>query len=291
MYQLERKVFTAVDLRCPREFPLDLAVSVGVLALPLTIAADLLIMASLPKLDFVTMAMLAVSAVAMVVAVLLRLYWLLRVWRSRIGSKGIRPRERLLPDGSVVLVRSGAYGAVLVATGYIFMEITAAADPSISIPLRILSILFLGPVLAWSLTVHWWYRLQRELASCGRCMGLRLVRAPLLSVVPSLSLIGLVVFFFPDPNPSGPALAAFVLLIFVGFVGAPISIYRMGLHLEKLRHYAVPRSAWKAHAAGLRAAAMVVVPVAAILYCQRSLDQISLQIATTAPLMQADVLR
>jgi hypothetical protein len=94
LYAMERDVFTSVGLPWPREFPLDLAVSVGLLVLPLTIAADLLITAHRSAVDLVIEAELAVVALGLIVLVLMRPQWLTRVWRSRTGTEQIEPRER-----------------------------------------------------------------------------------------------------------------------------------------------------------------------------------------------------
>lgn len=282
LYRLEQEVFTAVGLPYRPEFPLDLAVSFGMLVLPLTIAADLLATATLPKLDLITTAMLALAALAVIAVVFVRVQWLLLTWRSRTGLAVVPPRVRGLPDGSTVQVRRGAFGAVLLAAGYIAMEMTALADPSISGPLRIASLLFFAPVVAWPLSMLWWYRLHRELASCGRCAGLALVRAPILCLVPSLSIAVALVIFFSTAELSGLPNSAFGLAIFVGLAGVPASLYRMGRRLHQLRLGAAPRRDWKAHAAGLRAVAMLIVPVVAILYFQRSLNRISLEIAASA---------
>jgi hypothetical protein len=293
LYPLERDVFTAAGLPGPREFPLDLAVTAGMLILPLTIATDLLITATHLRLDFATTATLAAVALGLIAAVFLRLQWLVRAWRSRIGLKVIEPRERWLPDGSTVLVHGGAYGAVLLATGYVVWVVVMAATPYLSISEWVLFQLFLAPLLTWPLGMLWWYRLHRELAADGRCVSLRLVRAPILSLVPLLCLAGFeIIFAVGSPEgPSGFTSAVCAVLVCLGLVGLPVSIYRMGRSLEQLRLHAVPHTRWKARAAGLRAAAMFIVPIVAMLYFQHSLNRISREIGApaqrTAPVARA----
>jgi hypothetical protein len=282
LYATERRVFAAVGLRSPREFPLDLAVSAGLLVLPLTIAADMLITATLPQPDLVRKAELAVIALGLIVLVLLRLHWLARVWRTRAGTEVIEPRERWLPDGSTVLVTSGASGAVLLATGYIAWGIGLAGGERGSVPAELILPLVAAPFLAWPLTTLWWYRLNREVGSCGRNVGLRLVRIPGLSVIPPLSLA--VMFLAASSGVTNPAVAAVATTAFlVGLVGFPVGIYRMGRNLERLRSRGVPRTAWKARRTGLCATVMAVLPVAAILYLQHSLNRIWRDVAAPVP--------
>jgi hypothetical protein len=281
LYAAERQVFTAVGLPGPREFPLDLAVSAGLLVLPLTIAADLLIMATLRPPDLVRRVELAVIALGLIVLVLLRLLWLARIWRARAGTEVIEPRERWLPDGSTVLVTSGASGAVLLATGYVAWGIGLAGTSAGSVPAELVLPLIAAPFLAWPLSMLWWYRLHREIGSCGRCVGLRLARIPILSVVPPISLA--VTFLTVLPGLSDPAVGAIASAAFlVGFVGFPVSLYRMGRNLELLRCRGAPKIAWKARLTGLRATVMVVMPVAAILYFQRALNQVWREVAEPA---------
>jgi hypothetical protein len=61
----------------------------------------------------------------------------------------------------------------------------------------------------------------------------------------------------------------------------------MGRDLERLRCRGALGKAWKARVSGLRATAMLVVPVAAIVYLQHSLNQIWRQIPAPAALPPA----
>jgi Interferon-induced transmembrane protein len=282
LYAAERQAFAAVGLQTPREFPLDLAISAGLLVLPLTIAADLLIMATLRPPDLVRRAELAVIALGLIVLVLLRLLWLARIWRARAGTEVIEPRERWLPDGSTVLVTSGASGAVLLATGYIAWGIGLAGTSPGSVPAEVTLALALAPFLAWPLSTLWWYRLHREIGSCGRSVGLRLARTPILSVIPPVSLA--VVSLSVLPGIADPAVSAVAGVGFlVGFFGFPVSVYRMGRDLELLRRRGTPNAARKARLTGLGATVMVVMPVAAILYFQLALNRVWRQVAEPAP--------
>jgi hypothetical protein len=282
LYATERQVFAAVGLRSPREFPLDLAVSAGLLVLPLTVAADLLITATLPQPGAIRKAELAVIALGLIVLVLLRLHWLGQVWRTRTGTEVIEPRERWLPDGSTVLVTSGASGAVLLATGYIAWAIGLAGGVGGSVPAELILPLVAAPFLAWPLSTLWWYRLNREIGSYGRNAGLRLVRIPSLSVIPPLSLA--VMFLAASSAVAIPAAGAIAGVAFlVGFVGFPVGVYRMGRNLERLRCRGAPNIAWKTRRTGLRATVMLVLPVAAILYLQHSLNRIWREVAAPAP--------
>lgn len=282
LYATERQVFAAVGLRSPREFPLDLAVSAGLLVLPLTIAADMLITATLPQPDPVRKAELAVISLGLIVLVLLRLHWLVRVWRTRTGTEAMEPRERWLPDGSTVLVTSGASGAVLLATGYVAWGIGLAGGAGGSVPAELILPFVAAPFLAWPLSTLWWYRLNREVGSCGRNIGIRLVRIPGLSVIPPLSLA--VMFLAAASGVANPDVRAVATAAFlVGLVGFPVGIYRMGRNLERLRCRGLPTTAWKARRTGLRATVMAVVPVAAILYLQHSLNRIWRDVAAPAP--------
>ena len=71
--------------------------------------------------------------------------------------------------------------------------------------------------------------------------------------------------------------------------GFPVSIYRMGRILGKLRFRATPHTVWKARATGLRATAMLFLPFVVILYFQHSLDQIWREIGTLTPPVRASV--
>jgi hypothetical protein len=286
LYRLERDVFGAVGVGDPRELPLDLVVSAGLLVLPLTIASDLLVTATLPRLGIAIPATLAVVGLALILLVAIRLQWLFRVWRSRIGSKLIEPRERWLPDRSTVLVRDGAYGAVLVATGYAVWFITALATPDLSATEVIISLLLFVPIVTWPLCMLWWYRLHRELAASGRSLGLPLARAPKISLIPTLCAAGGVVLLllFGSGDTSIATSVADWLLV-VGFVGVPVSVYRMGRNVARLQRRATGDPDGKARTAGLRSVAMFFpVPVWTILYFQRSLNRVWRVIATPEPI-------
>jgi hypothetical protein len=291
LYTLEPTVYRAAGVRWPREFPLDLAVSAGLLVLPLTIAADLLISVRLfPTLGLVTTATLTAVALGLIVIVPLRLGYLVRVWRSRTGLKVIESPKRWLPDGSAVRVHNGAYGAVLLAAVYGFWLTLIAVSINSPVPVIILWVILGAPLLAWPFGMLWWYRLHRELASCGRCLGISLVRAPILSVIPPLSLaVALIInvslaSHYNSGNVTYEFVAlAVVVLLIIGCVGFPVSIYRMGRILGKLRSRAMPHTVWKARATGLRATAMFFLPFVVIPYFQQSLNQIWREIGTLTP--------
>jgi hypothetical protein len=255
-------------------------VSAGVLVLPLTIAAELFITATLLSADFVTAAIRVAGACALVAAVLVRLHQLMQLWRSRIGRKALAPPERRLQDGSTLLARGGKYMVILLLVGYFFAVLSAIEQVTEPVPVKIFEALFVAPVLVWSLSVVWWYRLHRELAGCGRSAGILLVRAPILSIVAPLSLAGTAIIGFVwNIYTSASAGTASSLLLFFGLVSMPVSVYRLGRSLEQLRRRAPSHKGWKIRVAGLRAAIMVLVPVPAIPYFQHSLDRISLELA------------
>jgi hypothetical protein len=283
LYRLEKNAFSTVDLSCPREFPLDLAARVGVLVLPLTISVDLLILARPARLDIVTREMLVVGALAFIAFVALQLIWLVQVWRSRTGSRLIRPQRRLLPDGSIVRVNSCAHTVLLIIILFIILEITAVDDPTISRPARISAILFLAPAFAWSLSPLLWYRLHRELASYGRCMQLVLLRIPVLATIPPFSLAAtfIIACIWINNQPGSVAFAEGVLAL-IGLIGMAVSVYRMGRNVEQLRRRAAHRDR-KARVAGMYWVILGLVPFAAILYLRHSLNQITLQITTSDP--------
>ena len=170
LYPVEAEVIETAGLGPIREVPLDLLVSAGLLILPLTIAIDLFVSATLPGLGFATAATSVVVGAALVSAMALRLQWLARLWRSRRGTRVLEPRERWLPDGSTVLVRSGGYGTVLLSVGYLvwLVALLASRPP---LPDLALAMLFVLPILSWPLAILWWYRLHRELRAYGRCVG------------------------------------------------------------------------------------------------------------------------
>lgn len=283
LYRLEREVFTSVGLRCPREFALDLAVGTGVLVLPLAIAAELFIAAILLKVDFATTSILIIGACALAAAVLLRLHRLTQAWRSRIGRETLAPSARRLPDGSTTLARTGTYLVILLLAGHLFAVLTAIEQVHVAVPVKIFEALFFAPALAWSLSIVWWYRLDRELAACGKSAGILLVRAPILSIVASLSLAGTVIIGLVwNIYTSTFADSASTLLLLSGLVCLLVSAYRLGRSLEQLRLRAPSHRSGKFRGAGLRAAIMVLVPVPAILYFQQSLDRISLELEAGA---------
>jgi hypothetical protein len=286
LYRLEKDAFESVGLRCPREFPLDLAARAGMLVLPLTISMDLLYTAWLPKLDIVTRVMLEIGAAAFIAFAVLLLSRLIKIWRSRCGTKLMHPRQYWLPDGSVLRATNCTYITLLMITGLIAIEFTAIEDPGISRSLRIISILFLGPVLVWSLSPVSWYRLHRELASYGGYLQLRLIRRPVLTIIAPLSLAAASLMFYIW-IVNAPAAVNFIasILVFVGFIGMPVSIYRMARNLHRLRRHATHRrhEKWKARIVGMCAVPLILLPFAAVLYFQRSLDKVALQITKPHP--------
>ncbi len=178
LYDLERRAFAAVGLRCPWEFPFDLAVSAGLLALPLAIAGNLLNWATTPRLDRQATLELAVVAAGLIVAVIVRMWWLVRVWRGRIRPKEMTPQDQWVPNGATAANRSDVYGAVLLATGYAVWDIMFVGVPGMPVLGSLFFLLLICPGLAWSLSLPWWYGLHREFKIYGRLHGRRTFRAP-----------------------------------------------------------------------------------------------------------------
>jgi hypothetical protein len=297
LYEWERHVFAAVGLRPPRELPLDLVVSAGLMALPLTIVGDLLISATIPGLDFRTRLELYVVAGGLIVAVIVRLWWLVRVWRSRIASKGMKQGEPRVPDGATVLARSSVYGAVLLATAWAVWDVIFVGQANESVLAEILFPLLIIPALAWSLSLPWWYGLHRELAAYGRLNKHRTFRAPILCAAPLFSaaigaimIIAAVDFYsYSRFVQSGVFTSTAAVLLLVGIIGSPVGIYRMAWILKRLRCPAMPHPVLRANAAGLAATGMYVLPPAVFLYFERSLNRIWADSTTTTPTQDASV--
>lgn len=289
LYELERRVFAAVRLRPPREFPLDLAVSAGLLALPVTIVGDLFILAATRGLDVRTRIELFAVATGLIVAMILRLWWLGRVWRSRIGPEGMRPRREWVRNATTVLARSSWYGAVLLATCWAVWDMMFVEEPGESFLQGGIFLFLVSPAVAWSLSWPWWYWLHRDLNVYSRPYGHRAFRAPVLCVVPLLSTAAAAVMFFitfylPQNASiqSDPYIITFLALSAVGIFGCPTGIYRMAWKLKRLRCN-MPYPRWRANAAGLAATGMYVLPPVVFLHFYRSLNRIRAESTTTVP--------
>jgi hypothetical protein len=289
LYELERSVFAAVRLRPPREFPLDLAVAAGLLALPVTIVADLFILAATPRLDVRTRIELFAAATGLIVAIILRLWWLGRVWRSRIGPEGMKPRRERVRNATTVLARSSWYGAVLLATCCAVWDMMFVEEPREPFLQGAIFLFLVSPAVAWSLSWPWWYWLHRDLNVYSRLYGHRTFRAPVLCVVPLLSaaaaaVMFLTTFYLPENAfiKSGPYITTFLALSAVGIFGCPAGIYRMAWKLKRLR-CDMPYPRWRANAAGLAATGMYVLPPVAFLHFHRSLNRIWAESTTTVP--------
>src|SRR5262249_41894445 len=141
----------------------------------------------------------------------------------------------------------------------------------------------LGPVFVWSLIPFSWYRLHRELASYAHCMKFATLRYPILAIIPPLSLAGVAIIAYIWMNNT-PSVASFAAAspISVGFIGMPISLYRMGRNIAQLRRGAAHRD-WNARVTGMVTMMLVVVPFAAIPYFRYSLNQIAHHIPTPSP--------
>jgi uncharacterized membrane protein len=289
LYALEDQLFNAVGLRCPREFPLDLIVGAGLLMLPLTITVDLFITATIPQLGMRTRTELAVVATGLLLVLLLRLAWLVRVWRCRNGLKVIEPQRRWLPDGTSVLVRSGVYGAVLLSAACVFWDLIFAEFPDEPVSVALVIVLLVGPAFAWPLSMFWWYRMHRELAAYGRLHGSRIFRAPLLSVIPSVALAAVVILTIVQHYSNNRLVQSDntygieATLVLIAVLCVLISIYRMAWKLGRLRYQVTRRVAWRAFATGAVFTVMFFLPAAVIVYFQRSLNRIWQEIASTDP--------
>jgi hypothetical protein len=297
VYELERRAFAAVGLRLPWEFPLDLVVSAGLLALPLAIAGNLLNWATTPELDRRTTMELAVVAAGLIVAVILRMWWLVRIWRSRIRPKGTNAQDQSAPNGATLADRSSVYGAVLLATGCAVWDIMFVGVPGEPALVFLLCLLWICPCLAWSLSLPWWYGLHREFKAYGRLRGRRTFRAPALCIVPLLSTAIAAVMCFLGVTlgnnlneqfvNSGFYIMPFIALFAIGFLGTPVGIYRLGWKLKRLRCPDVSHPVWRANAAGLAATGMYLLPPIAFLYFQSSFNRIWAESAMTAPIQNA----
>jgi hypothetical protein len=276
IYRLEREAFASVDARWPREFPLDLAARAGILALPFTIAIDLTYSATLARLDFVTRLTLLLGPSVIVALIALRLGWLVKVWRSRSGARLMEPRQRSVPDGTIVRVSDHAYSIVFTVTAYIIVEFSAIEDPTISFGFRVIAFLAIGPIFAWSVMPVAWYRLHRELVSYSRYAQVRLQRRPVLSLVPSLSLAIAVVLVYALPyNATGAGAFLAGLITIIGCAGVPVTAYRLGRDIERLQQRLANSrpSRGRARTAGMRAVALAFAPFIAVPYLQHSLNQ------------------
>lgn len=267
------------------------------MALPCTIVGDLLTSAAIPGLDFRTRLELYVVAGGLIVAVALRLWWLVRVWRSRIASTVMKQGEPRVPDRATVLARSSVYGAVLLATAWAVWDIIFVGQANESILAEVLFPVLIIPALAWSLSLPWWYGLHRQLAAYGRLNKHRTVRAPILCVAPLFSaamgviMIIAAVDFYSHSQfvQSGVFTSTASVLILVGIIGSPVGIYRMAWILKRLGCPAMSHPVLKANAAGLAATGMYILPPAVFLYFERSLNRIWADSTTTAPAQDASV--
>jgi hypothetical protein len=104
--------------------------------------------------------------------------------------------------------------------------------------------------------------------------------------VPTLSLTSAWTLRYWSLHPSAWRDFSVTVLV-IGIIAMPVSIYRMGRSVARLRLHATPHRGRKTHVAGLRAAAMVAVPAAALLYFQHSLNRICQEIAAPARLPRA----
>jgi hypothetical protein len=201
----------------------------------------------------------------------------------------IAPQKRWLPDGTSVLVRSGAYGAVLLATRCVFWDLIFAEFPDEAVSTIVVIVLVVGPAFAWPLSSVWWYRMHRELAAYGRLRNRRIFRMPLLSLIPSLTLVAALMLtiaqhysgsrFIQSDNAYGVE----AILVLVSVLSALIGIYRMAWKPGRLRCQVAPRAAWKAMAAGAGVTVIFFLPAAVVLYFQRSLNRMWREVATTTP--------
>jgi hypothetical protein len=162
LYSLEREVFKELHIPVPKEFPLDLAVSVGVLVLPITVAVDLFLV-TLPTSVFAPKLALMVAAVALVVAVGARLGWLLRVWRARTGSAKMPPPKLRLSNGSIVTIRGGVQGAIFQATVFAIWTILNLSNRSDQSYIILFFFLVSTPIILWASGLLWCIRVSRAL--------------------------------------------------------------------------------------------------------------------------------
>jgi hypothetical protein len=285
VYALESEVFRGVGLGAPREFPLDLIVSAGLLVVPLTMASDLFVTAAQPQLGTAIPSTLVAVGVGLISLVAFRLSWLVRARRSRTGTSAVEPRERWLPDGSTVLVRTGAYGAILLATAHVAWFITEVAATYPAAVGVVIASWLVGSAFAWPLCIVWWYRLQRELAATERTLLLHRPHAPAVTIIPPLcimaSLVMEVAAGYPD---SGWLPGTIGTLWIVGIVGVIGGVYRMGRRINRLTRGAAGRHDWRSRAAGLRAFGLFLVsPAWTILRFQHSLNRVWRELATPGP--------
>jgi hypothetical protein len=280
IYRLEMEAFDSINIPYPQEVPLDLIAKAGILVLPLMISTDFAFLAALSKLDSVTRMMLVTGAAMIIGLIILRISWIMRIWRSRSGARLMEPRQRSLPDGSLIRMSGNARTLVVMMAGLAAIEISAIDAPDISFRFRVVAAVLLAPVFSWSFAPVAWYRLHRELAAYGRYMLVPMHRRTALCTLPPLAFAAFCLTSLIWASP--PSDGIIVSLLAIGFFGMPVSLYRMGRDVERLRQLTARRkkNRWRARAAGIGAVLTGFIPLVSILYFQHSLGKVYRQMIT-----------
>ena len=183
LYECERRVFTELGGRPPPEFPLDLAVSALVMVLPLMFCG-LLVRTCVDSLEHPTSSSSSAGAshldypdrviwfgmvgfvIPVLALILVRLGWLCRTWRRRLGRTGpYMPYEVRIRSGRAVANVENPIGwRLLLFIPILSANLAEAAAQPIADHRD--SIRALAYYLLVSLP--WWYRINRELRDLDR---------------------------------------------------------------------------------------------------------------------------
>jgi hypothetical protein len=263
MYSLERKVFKAVHIPPPQEFPLDLAVSVGVLVLPITIAVDLLTVTVNAHI-LAPKVVLTIAAAATLMLVIIRLGWLIRVWLSRSSARKMPPSKIWLPDGSIILIRGGAQGTVFLGSVYAMWLILIISEPGETLAYRVTLFLVSVPLISWLIGIPWWYRLFREFRHYPHSSSdLKMFPFVATSLIVPIA-IGLL--FITGDGDWG-------LVFWVGLLCVVATQYGMTRRMDRARGHA-SSAKWKIFLQHLRAVTMCIAPFMAAAYVNYAINQL-----------------
>jgi hypothetical protein len=164
IYEQERQVFAGLGVRRPREVPFDLLVPALAMLVPLAYSIPSISWAITGSSAATDRWIIGVDSTLVLVIAVVRLGWLYRIWRRRLGRFGpCMPFEVAIPtDGRLSVAKvERPVGIRILVFGLLLVAFSAGATPH-DTPTQLSAIIF-ALLLTAPLSYLWWRRVNHEL--------------------------------------------------------------------------------------------------------------------------------
>jgi hypothetical protein len=179
IYEQERQVFAELGVRRPREVPFDLLVLALALLVPLAYAVSGVKEAISGSSTASDRWLSASIATLLLIIAVVRLGWLYRMWRRRLGRFGpCMPFEVGIPtDGRLSVAKvERPVGVRILVFGLLLLSGIAGKEPQETLPDLLAGVLAAALLFTAPLSYLWWRRVNHELRGLDEPVGPRSTR-------------------------------------------------------------------------------------------------------------------